>query len=450
MRRIKYIVMSIIAVMSIEFVSAQTLNTSYFMEGSYLRTNLNPALTPTRGYVTVPLLGGFTLDMSSNYLSVSNFFYKRGDEVVSALHESVSSEEFLGKLPNNAKMGLGLDMSIFSAGFYKHDMFWNFGLNLHSENDTVLSKDLFAALKTLGNGVYDLSNTSLNSNNYAELYVGTTRDILDWVTVGARVKFLIGICNISADIDDMYANVSADTIEGRLRGTLRMSGAFIDTAGAVAGSEITDDIFGWGGINSFGAGIDLGAEVRLLDNRLRVSAAVTDLGFICWSKKTSVEAVAMGDFHYNGVDIATGETDMAGEIKAVYGDNASKGYTKRLNCSLNIGAEYNILDDRIGFGLLSHTEFCNTMSYTELTASANFRPLHWLSASLSHTFLNRNRVGIFGCAVNIHPSGFNLFVGCDYTGFASASYKGLSIPRNLKSFNIYAGIGFNIGELRKQ
>jgi hypothetical protein len=124
-----------------------------------------------------------------------------------------------------------------------------------------------------------------------------------------------------------------------------------------------------------------------------------------------------------------------------------------VNCSLNVGAEYNILNDHIAFGLLSHTKFCNAMTYSELIASVNFRPTNWITATFSHTFLNKNRPGIFGFALNVHPAGINFFAGLDFIGARwvnSPTINGVQFPllRYMKSMNAYVGIGFNFARPR--
>ena len=40
--------------------------TAYFMEGSTLRSQFNPAFAPLRGYVNIPGLGGLDINVSGN------------------------------------------------------------------------------------------------------------------------------------------------------------------------------------------------------------------------------------------------------------------------------------------------------------------------------------------------------------------------------------------------
>ena len=47
---------------------AQYLRTSYFMEGTSSRLQLNPGLQPTIGYFNIPVIGSFNIGASSNVL----------------------------------------------------------------------------------------------------------------------------------------------------------------------------------------------------------------------------------------------------------------------------------------------------------------------------------------------------------------------------------------------
>ena len=51
---------------------AQTQNSSYFLDGSFDRHKLNPALAPERGYLSLPVLGGTTFSLNGN-IGLSNF-----------------------------------------------------------------------------------------------------------------------------------------------------------------------------------------------------------------------------------------------------------------------------------------------------------------------------------------------------------------------------------------
>lgn len=455
MKRIIIAILTLVGVISTTALSAQSRN-SYFMEGTYFRTELNPALAPHRGYIALPVLSGVGINLNTNYLSLDNFFYKNGSELVTAFHESVSLDQFPGSLPRTEKLSMNTNLTLLGVGFYARHTFWNFGVNLRVQSDMALSREFFEVVRTLENGDYDMSNTSMALNSYIESYVGFSRQILDNLTIGARLKFLSGLVNASTEVESINLSVGSDAVRGHLYSPFRASGPVFnpllllevedEETPTLDDALSTGDMdYMLGHVNNYGAAIDLGAQATFLNDRLRVSAAVTDLGFIRWSGATRVDGELLADLQFEGFNLDSGEVEQKPEAELRMLEPTGKNYTTRLNCSLNLGAEYNILKDRIGFGLLSHTEFCQTMSFTELTLSANFRPAKWFSATVSHTLCNRNKVGVPGVALNLSPAGFNFYVGADYLGFAMATYEGVKIPKSMKSFNLYMGIGFNLG-----
>lgn len=449
MKRILILLVGLIAFVGIDSASAQSRN-SYFMEGSYFRNDMNPALAPTRGYLALPGMSGVGVNLSQNFLSVDNFFYQRDNQVVTALHGSVTADEFYGKLPEQGKLALDTKINIFGLGFYAKKMFWTFGVNANASADMAMSMDAFKALKTLGNGTYDLGNTAIEANGYLDAYLGTSFRVHKNVNIGIKAKFLVGLATADAQFSELYANVNPDAVNASMNGTFRANGILFDNR---LDEMINTDLnYLLGNINNYGAAIDLGVEVRLLNDHLKISAAVTDLGFIKWSQgTTNIAGKLSGNFYFNGLNLETQEADSDGAFNMVYLDAPqSESYISRLNFSVNAGVEYNILNNHIAFGLLSHTKFCNTMTYSELTASINFRPTNWLSATFSHTFLNENRPGVFGFAFNLHPSVLNIYAGVDYIDTQMVNGPTLEgtqipLPRYMKSINAYVGVGFNFG-----
>lgn len=462
MKRIVSIIALALLLVGIDSASAQS-RTSYFMEGSYFRTELNPALVPTRGYLIVPGVSATAASINSNFLSVDNFYYKRDGGVVTALHSSVSADEYLSKLPSVGKETVDARVALFGVGFYAKKMFWSFGIDTRASMDAAMSMDLFKAVKTLGNGTYDLSATACEFNTYADIYLGTSFRVHENVSLGIKAKFLVGIATLDMSLNEGAIRVAPDEVKAYMGGTWRANGAIIDEdakrqSGAralLSGMLLFDPAYIFKNIKNYGFAIDLGTEVRLLDDHLKLSLAVTDLGFIKWDGKNRVGGYIGGHFGFNGINLETSEMETDSDFNFNVDEVPnSNSYTTMLNCSVNAGLEYNFLGNHMAVGLLSHNRFCKTMFYSDITASLNLRPTNWLSATISHTFLNHNRLGVFGFALNIHPAVVNMFVGVDFidTRWVNSSdadpilgIKINAVPRYQSSFNIYMGIGFNFG-----
>ena len=449
----KYIVILAAFVGGIATSSAQ-MRTAYFMEGSYFRTDMNAALAPTRGYIKIPAIGALGVDFCNNYLSVNNLFYKRDGGIYTFMNRSVSADEFLGKLGNKGKLSVNLNTSLIGFGAHTKKLFWSFNLNLRSNTEVTLSKDMFSALKNLSNGYYNLGDTHISNREYIEAALGFAIPIKEFMTFGFRAKGLVGIADLSMKMDKMYLDINENVVKAELMGGIR-GNCPVFTPNYVVGSEFSVDgimqqdiMQALKNIKSWGLGLDFGFEFRFLDDHLKVSVGVNDLGFIKWYGNTTINAEGNAHFTYEGFNLSTNEAKMDGGFSAVMA-KPEGSYTTRLSCSLNGGVEYNILNNWIAFGLLSHTEFCQNFTRSELTASVNFRIMRWLSTSFSHTFLNGNQPGVLGWALNIHPTGFNLFLGADFidTRFAVYNQK-IPVPKMMTSANVYVGVGFNLGKAK--
>ena len=449
----KFIIV-IIAILGAVFTSSAQMRTAYFMEGSYFRTDMNAALAPTRGYLKVPVVGGLGVNFGNNYFSVNNFIYKKEDGIYSFMHNSVSADEFLGKLANQGNLSMNLNTSIIGIGAHSKKLFWAFGLDFRSQTEITLSKDMFAAIKNLSNGHYNLGNTRFSNREYMEAYLGFAIPIKKFMTFGFRAKGLLGLADISMTMDKMYLDINENAVRAELMGGIRgncpaFNGAYTPSSEMEISDLFHSDISKMvGGLKSWGIGLDLGFEFRLFEDKLRISVGANDIGFIKWHGGSTINANGAANFSYEGFNLNSGEAKIDGGFEAQPVESTG-AYISRLSASLNGGIEYNIFNNYIAFGLLSHTEFCQNFTRSELTASVNFRIGRWLSTSFSHTFFNGNHPGVLGWALNIHPTGFHLFLGADFIDTRFAVYnKNIPIPQYMTSANVYVGLGINLGKAK--
>ncbi len=96
--------------------SGQFLRSAYFMDKSVERHNLNPALVPDRGYVTIPFVGSLNASYTSNNLALSDIFYQRDGKLVTFLDNRVNPEEFLRGLKSNNQINVDMRYDLVQAG----------------------------------------------------------------------------------------------------------------------------------------------------------------------------------------------------------------------------------------------------------------------------------------------------------------------------------------------
>lgn len=478
----------------VSFGAAAQIKTSYFMEGSTFRYDLNPALTPQRGYIKLPGLSMAGWDVNNTLLSLDRFLYNKDGQTVTFMHSAVSSDEFLKKFHKNNSIGLDLNIPIFGVADYAKYYFWSFDMNMRTMLNANVPRDLFALIKNFGQDV-NLGNIRLDATAYLQTSLGFSFPIGEHIMFGFKVKGLLGLAHATANIDDLGLTLNKDavTLSGHAYVDAIVPG--IDFSGlGKKGDKLNIDL-GLGDtrategedesgsidLNNLmttyyddiprviqsakngGVAFDLGVELSLLQDHLRFSASVIDLGWIVWNKSAgaSIETNKIyGSF--GGANISNlingGEFDINKEInhnlnELAITNRGAENMVSRMATQLNLGGEFAFLRNSISVGLLSHSKFYESHTYSELTASLNFRPgkRKRFSATFSHSFINSGWQSM-GFAINLHGRGFNAFLGTDYIplGFATKltlddSFS-LPIPGDTFGLSFHGGISFSLHE----
>ena len=472
--------------------NAQFLRTSYFMEGTHYRQQLNPALTPTKGYFNLPVIGAVNATVGSTSLGYQDII-----DIIDDGDDFYTKPDFMNRLKDNNKLNVNFSTEILSAGWYKGKNFWSFNIGLRTDIGANLTKNMFTFLNEMEtveenwrNSNYDISGQQLNINAYTEIGLGLSRQINSRLTVGARVKALLGIGNMelklnipsdqqinqwssesywnsmtpsqaaqaAQELKDKFNNYHANLTVGA---ELKSSFKGLELQEEEGKDYVTDFDFDSGklGIAGYGFGIDLGASYKILDN-LTVSASVLDLGFISWSKSSTKIASAnpdpidiKGSTYANMVDPNNPNTvmnavnqlqnDAQGYMDRVTnGDvldydmlqlevgDAKESRRSRLASTLVLGAEYGFFNNKLAVGVLSTTRFVQPDALTELTFSANYRPKSWFNVALSYSAI-QSAGKSFGLGLKLGP----LFVGTDY----------MFLGKNSNSVNGFVGVSIPLG-----
>ena len=287
--------------------------TLYFMEGVPLRSQMNPALAPQRGYFNIPVLGGLAVTAGGN-TSLDHLLFRRDGRLVTLLSPSVSSADALSDLHSKNLVNADIRVNLLGFGAYtanrKH--FWSFDLNLRTSVSTQFPYELFHFFKT-GESA-QVRNLGLSSDAYAEAGFNYSFPIGEKFYVGARVKFLVGLAraksyftqfNVSLGENEWYAEAVGElevnsnllTIptrqeagqDGVYRNYYQLDDMEFDAKFKPAG---------------YGAAFDIGATYEPIPNLL-VSAAVNDIGFIAWNKASSMHGTVSRRLTFDGAQWQT-------------------------------------------------------------------------------------------------------------------------------------------------
>ncbi len=423
--------------------TAQNLNSAYFTDDYKFRHDMNPAFANEQSYVSIPMLGNISISMQGNFgyqdVIRNNPMYGQqsgAKKMTSFMNPYISASDALSGFStgNNRVVG-DMNFTIISAGFKAFGGYNTIELNEKTSIGVSVPYSLFEFAKNTGNKSYEIGNINARVRSYAELAFGHSHKINEKLTVGAKLKFLFGVGNADVTMENVRADLSGAnqwTVSGKANAQVSMKGFRYKTKTSdynikENGSyeKVNDVDVDGAGLSGFGVGVDLGGAYKINDN-ITVSAAVLDLGFISWSNNMQAvnrsESFVFDGFHDLAVRSASGstiddQTDSYGDQIADFinlRDNGDQGRrTTALAATVNVGADYTLpCYDKLSFGLLSSTRINGSFSWTEGRLSANWRPLKWLDGGIN--FAVNSFATSFGYVLNIHPKGYNFFVGMDH------------------------------------
>ncbi len=416
--------------------------TAYFMEGSTFRMQFNPAFAPHRGYFNIPVLGGIDLSVGGN-LALGDLFFPRNGKLVTLLDASVSSADALAGL--RTKNGLNVDSRINILGFgaytryRKH--FWSFELNMRTAEDTDLPYSLFEFLKTGRSG--RISNIGVSASAYLEAAFSYSFPLLcERLYIGVRGKFLAGAARARLNYDRFDVSLEEDRWNIDARGTIDFTAGGADISAEEPYFKIGDLDMKPTKPAGYGFAVDLGATYDILPD-LQASLAVTDLGFMSWSKKNTVSGVSDKSLEFTGTTIpddGTPQPDFDLDVLEFERVGAGSG-AHMLRTAINAGLEYKLWRRRIGIGLLYSARFRTGHTLHDLTGSVNFQPIDWFTVTGSYSVL-AGRGGAFGIGLNLCPSWINFFVATD---LLTARRTPQWVPIRQSSVHVTFGLGVPVG-----
>lgn len=454
----------------------QTLTSSYFMEGSLFRHEFNPAFETQQSYFSMPVLGQFGFGVNGN-LGVGDLFFNRNGRTVTYLHPDVSVADALSGINDNNKLLFRLKTQILGVGFKGMGGFNTISLSANVNGGIHFPYDIFDITKNLQNKNYNVGETGFMAQAYAELALGHSHRINEHWSVGGKFKFLIGGARINAEMDNLSLNLQSTdrwtanahaSVEANVKG-LKITDKQKEYENAdkraaegkpTTYTTIDDFDLDSPGIGGFGFAVDLGTEFDFKDIApgLKLSLALLDLGFINWSESHTIEnngqEFVFDGFNNvkveggNGTKLSEQTDDLADRLSDLYnlqnkGDLGSSSHG--IGTTLNVGVEYALpVYDKVRFGLLSTTRFQGDYTWNEERLSVNYAPAKWFEFNVNGALGSFGPS--FGWMMNIHPVGFNLFLGMNHVlGKVSKQFVPL---RSNADFTM--GINFPLSQPKKK
>ena len=242
----------------------------------------NPADMPESGFLRV----GEFHSSTRNNVGAASFLFPSGDKLVTGLHESISADEFLGGLkPVNSVYG-DIGYNLVSYG-WKSSTSWYHTIQVGARANYGISvpKEVFHILKNgTAQSPYDLSAFRAFGNAYGEIAYGFSFRESDKLSIGARLKLLVGLYGADVSVRRMALTTTEDQYRLDLDADIDLTNMDKKIGTDDEGYLDYKSIAGKGKLGAptgVGLATDLGLVWKPFDG-FTISASVLDIGGIFW------------------------------------------------------------------------------------------------------------------------------------------------------------------------
>lgn len=470
MNQFRKTILAVACTMCVVTSEAQLFRSSYFMETSNFRHQVNPALLEN-SYFGIPFLGNINVGATGN-LSYSAFVYdyvndSRSTERTLFMNPNISSSTFLGKLDEVNSADISLKTDIVSFAFPAFGGMNVLEMSFKSKTSIRIPYALFEFMKEpMQKESYHIKNLAVNSNNYTEIAFGHSHKIGDRLVIGVKPKLLVGLALVDLNIKNIDIEHTALSSSDLSQLYCHLEGYGRINLGGIASQFSYDedrkrdpktnrrrvDGFEFTGLKlrNYGLGIDFGVVVKAVDG-LDLSLSVLDLGFLSYS--TVQHATTSGSYTFDGFkeyeelmnsrdrddieDQFEALTNDVGVMFSLYDDGETKE-TQKLTAQLNFGAEYKMpFYDKLRVGLLHTRNLNEVFAYNQTMFMATVHPISVIEVGINCTASSTGTSA--GVALGINAGPVCIHLGSDRL---MLKYSEDGLP--YKSLNTDANIGVSI------
>jgi hypothetical protein len=441
-----------IILLTLGFCTFAQDNSLMFTKGIPQSTQLNAAFRPVKKwYVAMPALGSVQFNGTNSGFSWNDIIRKgtglQSDSLIVDLDYATS------QMQDNNLFATEASLQVLGFGFAVKQWFFTFDIN----HKLKARMNYPVSLMNLryGNWDYDMnkpinhsfSDMYVNGLDYNEVAIGASKVINDKLTLGMRVKYIMGVANVQSE----YFRLDMETLTN---GTMRIisDAAFrtniplditYDADGYVDQLEVSDDAEDmFTSTKNTGWGFDFGATYQVTE-KLMLGAAINDLGFINWKEGTS-RLYTKGTFEYSGVDVSdelTGDAGDADYLEQLADDfeetfrfsNDGGSYSTGLMGSFNVSADYQ-LKRWLNFGFVSKNYFVEDKLIPQVSLATGLQAGRILSTAITYSYM-KNAPANLGAGMALKLGAFQVYAVTDNL---NAAFK----PASAKYVNARLGINF--------
>ncbi len=404
----------------------------------------NPAMRPSRGFVTIPLFGSLTAGFDNS------FSY---DKVIDKNADGVKYLDTRGLLDATKGKDLTLmrfNLDLVNTGFFVGPKdYMGVSLRARAHMATSMPEGLFGMILDNPINEYKTFDVSMTPNaiGWVELGVSYTRDIDENWRVGGRLKYVNGLMSVQSTGMDVTVRKEYDRYT--VTGDYALRGGNVDFS---TGGGLFEDLLSNLSSNP-GFAFDLGATYRSNDKRLNVAFSVADLGAVFWNKKNSsvIRTHSEGrTYDFYGVDglggLIDGTTSIGHVLDSAYtdlsrtlrADTTAGSFAQMLPTTFQAAADYALgpyMRHHVSAGFVGMIPYHGKLHYA-ISAGYAYRTLTgtW-QLMANYTYKSNNPVNV-GLGVVMNTGKFQLYLAMDniIPAFTLTGARGTNVSLGLNFF----------------
>jgi hypothetical protein len=428
---------------------AQNEGTLTFMNSLPQVVNNNPAFIPKYKLAIGLPVSSVALFYSNNGFAYKDVYSKVDDTVradLSKLSRALKPKNYITQAMQIDLLRIGLRIN--------SRLYVTFNSTAKVYNRIMIPKNL-TGIFINGNAPFVGQTVNLSpqaeSVTYLETAIGGAYKVDAKLTIGARIKLLKGITNITTQSSSM--NLSVDNVNYALTASAGMD---VRTSGI---NNFNQSGFDFGSsfknyLSNNGYAIDLGATYKLQD-RITLSASLLDIGRIHWKNNTYGYSLnpAKANYTFAGVDlgkILSGDKSYENSIGDTISnrfkpkEGAIGSYNSPIPGKMYLSGMYEVKKNFTAGAVFFAEKFRSRFS-AGLTLGVNKHFGRVFSASGSYTITSNsyNNLGM-GMSLNLSPVQI-YFVGDNLLRMPLSGSELNSFVNTTKFFNVRLGLNFVFG-----
>lgn len=421
--------------------------TLYPMHYMQQRTFINPAFIPKSNVqVGIPGISSIGLNAYNSGFKYSDLVVSEGDSL------RIDVANMLAKLGENNLLGMNTNLELISFGFKLKNNYFHAAIRENFTTQLLYPKDFFSFLWE-GNGPSAGQEMSfgfgLNVTQYREFSLSYARQINDKLNVGASLKMLKGIANLSTEESDITMLTNPDSAYD----ISLSSNIQINSSGLLPLDTNSNADYNISGKGNSGFAIDLGLSYQLND-KITLSGSVLNLGSIKWTNQVinyqneqenasyTYQGLPLSSFFNSDSAFSESMEQLADSINHLFQlDSTFNSYKTSLPLDVRLGFEYHLMAGQsAGANLLWRSQAGSSTLGVSLFYSSELG--RWLSAVISYSYYNRSWTNL-GLGLRLNGGPVQLHIMSD-------NIFSVFMPQHAQYANVRAGLNLTFGGKAKK